>query len=122
MLYPPLITCSDCSQLVKANSIEGCKKNGVKIVYTMWSNLHKTKDMQVGAIGFHKTNAGAMKYYTVEKKDNAIVNRLNKNKVEKDVQVLVPLSRLHFASTPWFAHTHLTHVANRPFSSSRPST
>ena len=37
---------------MKENSIEGCKKDKVKIIYTPWGNLLKTKDMEVGAIGF----------------------------------------------------------------------
>jgi len=31
----------DCCQLVKANSIEGCKLNNISICYTPWSNLKK---------------------------------------------------------------------------------
>lgn len=33
----------DCLQLVKQNSIEGCKADNVPIVYTPWANLKKTK-------------------------------------------------------------------------------
>eukprot|EP01147_Barroeca_monosierra_P006220 gene6220-7430_t len=43
----------ECCQLVKQNSIEGCKKTNVKIVYTPWSNLKKTGDMAVGQVSFH---------------------------------------------------------------------
>ena len=32
----------ECAQLTKLNSIEGCKLNHVRIVYTMWKNLKKT--------------------------------------------------------------------------------
>ena len=38
----------ECSSLVKANSIEGCKKSSVYIVYTRWKNLKKTNDMVDG--------------------------------------------------------------------------
>jgi hypothetical protein len=38
----------DCAQLVKANSIEGCKLNNVDVVYTLASNLKKTGDMDIG--------------------------------------------------------------------------
>ena len=38
----------DCSSLVKANSIQGCKKSSVYIVYTRWKNLKKTNDMVDG--------------------------------------------------------------------------
>jgi hypothetical protein len=41
-------TIDECAQLVKANSIEGCKKHEVYVIYTRWRNLHKTNDMQVG--------------------------------------------------------------------------
>lgn len=46
-------------------------------VYTRWRNLHKTRDMEVGAIGFH--DRSKVKRIRVEK-DNAIVNRINKTK------------------------------------------
>ena len=38
----------ECSSLVKANSIQGCKKSSVYIVYTRWKNLRKTNDMVDG--------------------------------------------------------------------------
>uniref|UniRef100_A0ACB8G9D2 Coiled-coil domain-containing protein 25 n=1 Tax=Sphaerodactylus townsendi TaxID=933632 RepID=A0ACB8G9D2_9SAUR len=44
----------DCAHLVKANSIQGCKMNNVNVVYTPWTNLKKTADMDVGQIGFHR--------------------------------------------------------------------
>ena len=74
---------NDCAQLVKANSIQGNKMNEVDIVYTMWGNLHKTADMDVGQIGFHSNKA--VKKIRQLSKDNAIVNRLNKTKEEKEV-------------------------------------
>lgn len=49
----PANTLEDCAQLVKQNSIQGCKTNGVTIVYTPWSNLKKTAAMEVGQVGFH---------------------------------------------------------------------
>ncbi|KAE9552181.1 hypothetical protein FO519_004596 [Halicephalobus sp. NKZ332] len=72
----------DCAQLVKANSIEGCKLNNVDVVYTMWSNLKKTGDMVVGQVGFK--NQKAVKKVRVEKKSNEVVNRLNKTKIVDD--------------------------------------
>jgi len=71
----------DAAQLVKANSITGNKMNDVDVVYTMWENLHKTGAMDVGQIGFHKNKA--VKKIRLETRENAIVNRLNKTKVEK---------------------------------------
>jgi len=72
----------DCAHLTKANSIQGCKENNVNIVYTLWSNLKKTGDMDVGQVGFHKNKE--VRHIMIEKKVNEIVNRLNKTKVEKE--------------------------------------
>ncbi|EPQ54852.1 DUF814-domain-containing protein [Gloeophyllum trabeum ATCC 11539] len=73
----------DCAQLVKANSIEGNKKDNLTIIYTPADNLKKTGDMAVGQVSFH--NDKRVKRVYVVKRDNAIVNRLNKTKVEKQV-------------------------------------
>lgn len=75
----PSETLEDCCQLVKANSIEGCKRSKVNIVYTPASNLKKTGNMVTGQVGYHNTKL--IKEYRVEKK-NEIVNRLNKTKEE----------------------------------------
>lgn len=83
---PPEVI-EDCAQLVKANSIQGCKMNNLDVVYTSWSNLKKTGDMVVGQIGFHSDKA--VRKVTVERKINSIINRLNKTKVEKkDVDLM----------------------------------
>ncbi|XP_062889465.1 coiled-coil domain-containing protein 25 [Mobula hypostoma] len=71
----------DCAQLVKANSIQGCKMNNINVVYTPWSNLKKTGDMDVGQIGFHKQKD--VKVIAVEKKINEILNRLEKTRSER---------------------------------------
>jgi NFACT protein RNA binding domain len=70
----------ECCQLVKQNSIEGCKQNNVDIVYTLWSNLKKTADMAVGQVSFHKPKE--VRKCKVEKKKNDILNRINKTKIE----------------------------------------
>ena len=88
----------DAAQLVKANSIQGNKMNDVDVVsrtlkskcltwqdielqvYTMWENLHKTNGMDVGQIGFHKQKA--VKKIRLASRENVIVNRLNKTKVQ----------------------------------------
>lgn len=70
----------DCAQLVKHNSIEGNKMSNVAVVYTYWSNLKKTGDMDVGQVSFH--NIKAVKRLVVDKRVNEIVNRLNKTKTE----------------------------------------
>ncbi|KAI1311573.1 Coiled-coil domain-containing protein 25 [Mortierella claussenii] len=71
----------DLAQLVKANSIEGNKKNNLTIIYTPWSNLKKTGDMEVGQVSFKKNNL--VKRVYVAERINEIVNRLNKTKVER---------------------------------------
>ncbi|XP_022661029.1 coiled-coil domain-containing protein 25-like isoform X2 [Varroa jacobsoni] len=70
----------DCAQLVKHNSIQGCKESSVDVVYTMWSNLKKTQAMVDGQVGFHDEKA--VRKIRVEKKDNSITNRLTKTKTE----------------------------------------
>ncbi|XP_046856872.1 coiled-coil domain-containing protein 25-like isoform X2 [Xenia sp. Carnegie-2017] len=77
----PTSVLDDCAQLVKANSIQGNKKNNVSVVYTLWENLKKTNDMDVGQVGFHKQKQ--VHVMSVEKRINEIVNRLNKTKTEK---------------------------------------
>ncbi|KAH8982043.1 cytoplasmic protein [Lactarius hatsudake] len=72
----------DCAQLVKANSIEGNKRNDLTIIYTPGDNLKKTGDMAVGQVSFHNDKRVRLH---VPKRENAIVNRLNKTKVERVV-------------------------------------
>jgi predicted ribosome quality control (RQC) complex YloA/Tae2 family protein len=43
----PADVIKDAVQLTKANSIEGCKRDQVDIVYTPWANLRKTQGMDV---------------------------------------------------------------------------
>ncbi|KAF8488203.1 cytoplasmic protein [Russula emetica] len=73
----------DCAQLVKANSIEGNKRSDLTIIYTPADNLKKTGDMAVGQVSFH--NDKRVKRIHIAKRENAIVNRLNKTKVERVV-------------------------------------
>lgn len=75
----PSTLLDDCCQLVKANSIQGNKMNDVEIVYTQWANLKKTAAMDVGQVSFH--NDKEVKKAKVEKRINAIINRLEKTKV-----------------------------------------
>ncbi|KAK0107293.1 Coiled-coil domain-containing protein 25 [Cadophora gregata] len=72
---------TDCAQLTKANSIEGNKKDNVTIIYTPWSNLKKDGSMAVGQVGFKDPRK--VKRILVPQRENPIVNRLNKTKVEK---------------------------------------
>ncbi|NXI81832.1 CCD25 protein, partial [Rhipidura dahli] len=72
---------SDCAQLVKANSIQGCKLSSVAVVYTPWSNLRKTPDMDVGQIGFHRNKE--VRSLTVERKAPEQLRRLERTRREQ---------------------------------------
>ncbi|PNY25444.1 Coiled-coil domain-containing protein 25 [Tolypocladium capitatum] len=94
---------ADLAQLTKANSIEGNKKDNVTVIYTPWSNLKKDGSMDVGQVGFKDPRKVAsarppgissssrseslthrqVKRVLVAQRENAIVNRLNKTRVEK---------------------------------------
>jgi len=71
----------DCVQLVKENSIEGCKKASVDVVFTEWENLRKTGDMADGQVGFHDRK----KVVTIRNvtKNREVLNRTNKTKREE---------------------------------------
>ncbi len=75
---PPELV-AECSQLVKANSIEGCKKASVRVIYTPASNLKKTSAMATGQVSYHDTKV--VKRTTIEK-EKAIVNALEKTREE----------------------------------------
>ncbi|KLO05366.1 cytoplasmic protein [Schizopora paradoxa] len=79
----PQALLTDCAQLVKANSIEGNKKDNLTIIYTPGKNLKKTGDMAVGQVSFHSDKQ--VKRVHVPKRENVIVNRLNKTKEEREV-------------------------------------
>ncbi|XP_036333369.1 coiled-coil domain-containing protein 25 isoform X2 [Rhagoletis pomonella] len=76
----PQALINDAAQLVKYNSIQGNKINNIEVVYTLWSNLKKTPDMEVGQIGYFCEKD--VKKIRVEKRVNEIINRLNKSKTE----------------------------------------
>ncbi|GAA5989254.1 hypothetical protein JCM11641_003852 [Rhodosporidiobolus odoratus] len=78
----PQAVLEDAGQLVKAGSIQG-NKVPVTIIYTPASNLKKDGSYATGAVSFH--NDRKVKRFRVEERANSIVNRLNKTKVEKQV-------------------------------------
>lgn len=51
------------------------------IIYTPWSNLMKNGSMDVGQVSFH--NPKLVRKVFVSTRDNTIINRLNKTRVEK---------------------------------------
>uniref|UniRef100_A0A7S3L3P5 NFACT RNA-binding domain-containing protein n=1 Tax=Amphora coffeiformis TaxID=265554 RepID=A0A7S3L3P5_9STRA len=69
----------DCASLVKANSIQGCKKSSVYVVYTRWKNLKKTNSMVDGQVGFHRPDN--VRRMEVEK-NGPIVRAIEKTKKE----------------------------------------
>ena len=69
----------DCCSLCKANSIQGCKKSTVYIVYTRWKNLKKTSGMVDGQVGYHRPNNVRRRQ---TEKNNPIVRQLEKTKKE----------------------------------------
>ncbi|KAH7162218.1 hypothetical protein B0J13DRAFT_580034 [Dactylonectria estremocensis] len=71
----------DLAQLTKANSIEGNKKDNITVIYTPWSNLKKDGSMEVGQVSFKDHRK--VKRVLVAQRENPIVNRLNKTKVEQ---------------------------------------
>ncbi|EFA78104.1 coiled-coil domain-containing protein 25 [Heterostelium album PN500] len=98
----------ECCQLVKQNSIQGCKESSVNIVYTPWANLKKTRDMEPGQVLYHNEAASFFIYllirltYNVKhlsispeqiryvknvKKVPLIINRIEKSREERDVRL-----------------------------------
>jgi hypothetical protein len=62
-------------------SLPGNKKDNVTVIYTPWSNLKKDASMATGQVSFHDQKL--TKKILVPVRQNAIINRLNKTKVEK---------------------------------------
>lgn len=63
------------------NSIEGCKKASVTVIYTPWANLRKDGSMAVGQVSFH-SDKNVRKYVVIEK-DKETLRRLVKSKEER---------------------------------------
>ncbi|CDS07052.1 hypothetical protein LRAMOSA09575 [Lichtheimia ramosa] len=82
----PEAVVEDCAQLVKANSIEGNKRNNITVIYTPWDNLKKTPGMETGQVTFY--NHKKVRRVHVEKRINEIVNRLNKTKEVREVDLM----------------------------------
>ena len=70
----------DCCQLVKANSIEGCKVT-CDVCYTAWENLDKRSNMDTGTIGFRDIKQRTLVKHV--EKNKAITNRIDKTKREE---------------------------------------
>lgn len=59
----------------------GNKKDNITVIYTPWANLKKDGSMDVGQVSFHDQRK--VRRILVPNRENPIVNRLNKTKVEK---------------------------------------
>ena len=59
----------------------GNKKDNVTVIYTPWSNLRKDASMATGQVSFHDPKL--TKKILVPVRQNHIVNRLNKTRVER---------------------------------------
>jgi hypothetical protein len=85
---PPAVI-EDACQLVKENSLDGKKEARVRVVYTLASNLKKTKNADVGSVSFHDEKA-CVYVDNVERKPD-IVNRIRKSRVEKETSIVVEM-------------------------------
>merc|ERR1712227_502587 len=75
----------ECCQLVKHNSITGCKQKNVDIVYTPWYNLKKTADMEPGQVAFHKKQE--VRYNKNIEKDTPILKIIEKTREWREVEL-----------------------------------
>ena len=75
----------ECCQLVKQNSISGCKQKTVDIVYTPWFNLKKTADMEPGQVAFHKKKC--VRYNKNLEKDTPVLKTIEKTREWREVEL-----------------------------------
>jgi len=74
---PPAVV-NQCCQIVKHNSIEGCKKAECSVIYTPFPNLHKDRQtMQDGAVSYHDPKK--VKVVMVQK-NKELIKKLEKTK------------------------------------------
>ena len=76
---PPEVV-SDCLQLCKSESIHANKMPQCTIIHTPWHNLRKNKYMKPGEVSFKFTSA--CKKVECFARDNKILNRLQKTRIE----------------------------------------
>lgn len=75
------------AQLTKANSIKANKLNNITIIYTPVYNLRTDNSMDVGTVTF--VNPQKLKRIHIAKKDNAIINKLNRTRTETSTEEFV---------------------------------
>mmetsp|Transcript_20658 Transcript_20658/g.45927 ORF Transcript_20658/g.45927 Transcript_20658/m.45927 type:complete len:188 (-) Transcript_20658:81-644(-) len=75
----------EMAQLVKGNSIEGCKVQ-VDVCWTPFANLRKGPDMPTGTIGFHREQqVWHLKHVD---RDREALKKLEKTRCERDVDLV----------------------------------
>lgn len=74
-------------QLTKANSIKANKLNNITIIYTPVDNLRTDGSMDTGTVTF--VNPQKLKRIHIAKRDNSIINKLNKTKTETSTEEFV---------------------------------
>lgn len=79
-LVLPEALLTQIAQLTKANSIKALKLNNITIIFTPVDNLRSDGLLDTGTVTF--VNPQKLRRVHVAKKDNAIVNKLNKTKTE----------------------------------------
>lgn len=79
-LVLPEALLAQIGQLTKANSIKANKLNNISIIYTPVDNLRSDGSLDTGTVTF--VNPQKLRRVHVTKKDNAIINKLNKTKTE----------------------------------------
>lgn len=85
----PKAVVEDCLQLCKSESIQGNKMPECTIIYTAWHNLRKNRYMKPGEVSFKSVKN--CKKTVCYNRDNKILNRLSKTRVEiyDDVEKLL---------------------------------
>merc|ERR1711924_71979 len=76
---------NEMCQLVKQNSIDGCKASSCDIVYTPFLNLKKEERMDTGQVGFK--DEAFRKLLRNVPKDKEVVKQLEKTRVERQTDL-----------------------------------
>jgi hypothetical protein len=71
---------AEMAQLVKANSIEGSKREQVDVVYCEYGNLYKGKSFEAGAVAYKEEKNN--RYLRGVKKDKDVLKRIEKTMTE----------------------------------------
>jgi len=81
----PKAVLEECCQLVKLNSIQGCKEKHVDIVYTPWYNLQKKPEYEPGQVSFHRKEL--TRFNRRLERNTPIVKAIEKTRVWKETDL-----------------------------------